>query len=55
MSKNDQNLINQEKTDKKTWKKSSKMLKNRKKRQKKIEIRQKCRKHEKPSNMSKNQ
>ena len=30
------------------------MSKNRKKRQKKIEIRQKYRKHEKPSNMSKN-
>ena len=31
------------------------MSKNRKKRQKKIEIRQKCRKNEKPLNMSKNQ
>ena len=30
------------------------MLKNKKKRQKKNEIRQKCKKHEKPSNMSKN-
>ena len=38
----------------KTWEKSSKMLKNRKIRQKKIETRQKYRKDEKPSNMSKN-